>query len=123
MSEVLWSGLLVLGVPWSLYQGYRGFMFQWLREDTPFKDWSKPRKIFLLALADGLTYLVTSASGFVALGLCWTLSVGISDPSKIEVGTAALFGFLVVYGILGVTGKMPYLIDRGKLFPASLSGG
>ena len=122
MSEVLWSGLLVLGFLWSLYQGYRGFMFQWLRTDAPFKDWSKPRRVFLLALADGLTYFVTSASGFVSLGLCWQLSVGISDPSKIEVGTAALFGFLVVYGIMGVTGKMPYLIDRGKLFPPSLGG-
>ena len=122
MSEVLYS-LLVLGFLLSFYQGYRGFMFQWLRTDAPFKGWSKPRKVFLLALADGLTYFVTSASGFGSLVLCWELSVRISDPAKIEVGTAALLGFLAVYGILGVTGKMPDLIDRGKLSPPSLGGG
>ena len=122
MSEVL-CFLLVLGLLLSLYQGYRGFMFQWLRPDEPFKGWSKSRKVILLALADGLTYFVTSASGFVSLMLCWEVSDRISDPAKIGVGTTALFGFLVVYGILGVTGKMPYLIDRGKLFPPSLGGG
>lgn len=119
MNEVLCS-LLILGILLSLYQGYRGFMFQWIRADVPFKDWSKPRKIFLLALADGLTYFVTSASGFISLALCWKLSDNISDPAKIEVGTAALLGFFVVYGVLGVTGKLPDLIDRGKLSPTSL---
>lgn len=121
MSKTLCSILLHIGFLVSLYQGYRGFMFQWLRPDVP-KDWSKPRKVFLLALADGLTYLVTSASGFVSLILCWKLSIRISDPAKIEVGSAALLGFLAVYGIIGVTGKMPNLIDRGKLTP-TLPGG
>ncbi|MEK7759197.1 MAG: hypothetical protein AAB304_06305 [Pseudomonadota bacterium] len=122
MSEILYF-LLVLGFLLSLYQGYRGFMFQWLRPDAPFKGWPKPRKLFLLALADGLTYFVTSASGFGSLVLCWEISIRISDPAKIEVGAAALLGFLAVYGILGVTGKMPHLIDRGKLSPPSLGGG
>ncbi len=121
MSGVLCS-LLGLGFLLSLCQGYRGFMFQWLRTDAPFEDWSKPRKVFLLALPDGFTYFVTSASGFGSLMLCWELSVRISDPAKIEVGTATLLGFLAVYGILGVTGKMPDLIDRGKLSPPSLGG-
>ena len=120
MSEVPLSLPVVcytlLGFILSLYQGYRGFIFQWIRTDPPFKDWSKPQIIFLLALADALTYFITSASGFVSLMLCWKLSVQISDPAKIEIGTATLLGFLAVYGILGVTGKVPDLIDRGKLF-------
>jgi len=122
MSEVLYS-LLMLGFLVSLYQGYRGFMFQCLRTDAPFKGWPKSRKVLLLALADGLTYFVTSATGFGSLVLCWKLSVQISDPTKIEIGTAALLGFLAVYGISRVTGKMPELIDRGKLSPPSLGGG
>jgi heme A synthase len=122
MSEVLSSALLVGGVVLSLYQGYRGFMFQWLRTDIAFPSWSKCRKVILLSLADGLTYFVTSASGIVSLVVCWKLWARISGPSRIEVGTAALFGFLMVYGIFGVTGKMPYLIDRGKLFTPSLGG-
>lgn len=116
MCKVLCSLIVPVGFLLSLYQGWRGFKFQYLRTDEFVKDWPKSRKVFLLALADGLTYFVTSASGFVSLILCWKLSVRISDPAKIEVGTATLLGFLAVYGILGVTGKMPNLIDRGKLF-------
>jgi hypothetical protein len=121
MSKVL-IPLLVLGFLLSLFQGYRGFMFQWLRTDAPYGTWSRPRRIFLLALADGLTYFVTSASGFGFLMLCWEISVRIPDPAKIEIGTAALLGFLAVYGILGVTGKLPAIIDMGRLSPR-LPGG
>ena len=123
MNKILcYLVVLELFLSISLYQGYRGFMFQWLRSDVPFKDWSNSRKFLLLALADGLTYFITSASGFLSLILCWKLSVRISDPAKIDVGTAAILCFLAVYGILGVTGKMPYLIDKGKLpFPVSSS--
>ncbi len=122
MSTRLYSLLMLVGFLVSFYQGYRGFRFQCLRTDAPFKDWPKSRKVFLLALADGLTYFITSVSGLVSLILCWKLSVRISDPAKIEVGSAVLLGFLAVYGILGVTGKMPNLIDRGKLTP-TLPGG
>ena len=122
MTAVHWF-FLAIGFVLSLYQGYRGFMFQWLREDEPFKNWSPSQKLLLLALADGLTYFVSSLSGFGSLMLCWELlSVRISDPAKIEVGTAALLGFLAVYGILGVTGKMPGVIDRGKLSSPPFSG-
>jgi hypothetical protein len=68
-------------------------------------------------LADGLTYFVTSASGFGGLVLCWDLWARIPDPTDIEVSTLSLLGFLAVYGILGVTGKLPDLINRGRLFP------
>ena len=119
MCTVLYYLLLLV---LSLYQGYRGFMFQWHYPAAPLKDLPKLRKFFLLALADGFTYFITSASGFISLILCWKISVQILEPAKIEVGTAAFLGFLAVYGILGVTGKMPYLIDKGKLpYPVSSS--
>jgi hypothetical protein len=122
MNEVLRVALVLGGgLVLSLYHGYRGFMFQSLRTDAPFANWSKRRKVILLSLPDGFTYFATSASGFVSFVLCWELWTRITDPSKIEVGTAALFGFLVVYGILGVTGKMPHLIDTGQLSPPNFS--
>ncbi len=114
---------LVLGLLLSLYQGYRGFMFQWIRSDAPFKEWSKPRKVLLLALADGLLYFATSVSGFIALVLCFELSARIPDPASIAIGTATLLVFLAVYGILGVTGQLPYLIQKGKLLPSFFGGG
>ena len=122
MVEVLCSPLGLGGLLLSFYQAYRGFMFQWHRSDPPFVDWSKPRKFFLLSLADGFTFFVTTASGYVSLVLVWQLLEGISEPANIELGTAALVGFLVVFGILGVTGKMPHLIDTGKISTRPLGG-
>jgi hypothetical protein len=34
----------------TLYQSYRGFMFQWVRTDPPYDGWERPRKFRLLAL-------------------------------------------------------------------------
>ena len=119
MREVQCFFLVLISLLLSLYQGYRGFMFQWLLTGELFKSWSKRQKLFLLAIADGLTFFITSLSGFGALKLCWDISVRIADPAKIEAGTAALLVFLAVYGILGVTGKMPAVLDRWKLPPES----
>lgn len=119
MREIQCFFLVLISLLLSFYQGYHGFMFQWVRPDELFKRWSKCQRFFLLAIADGLTYFITSFSGFWPLELCWDISVRIADPAKIEAGTAALLGFLAVYGILGVTGKMPEVIDRGKLSPGS----
>jgi len=118
MSASCWL-LLLLGLSLILYQGYRGFMFQSIRQDEPFKNWSKSHRFFLLALADGLVYSVSSASGYLAILLCWKISVRISDPTNIAVGTAAFLVFLAVYGILGVTGLLPNLFHQGKLSPLS----
>lgn len=96
----------------SFYQGWRGYMFQCLPRRELFKDLSKHQKRFLLALADGWTFFISSLSGFGALYLCWYILVRIADPAKIEAGTAALLGLLAVYGIWGVTGKMPAVLDR-----------
>jgi hypothetical protein len=122
MIELLCSPLGIGGLLLSFYQAYRGFMFQWYRADKPFCGWSKPRKFFLLALADGFTFFVTTASGYVSLVLVWQLWARISEPASIELGTSALVGFLAVFGILGVTGKMPHLIDTGKLSPPPFGG-
>ena len=92
-------------------------MFQWLRTDEPFVKWSKSRKVCLLALADGLFYFLTSVSGVIALALCLKLSARIVDPTNIAVGTATILVFLAVYGILGISGQLPYLVQQGKLLP------
>ena len=59
--------MFAIGIVVSLYQSARGFMFQWVPTDSPFRAWGPVRKVFLLALADGFFYLVTTASGFAAL--------------------------------------------------------
>jgi hypothetical protein len=122
MVDLVCSPVGLGGLLLSFYQAYRGFMFQWKRTDAPFGGWSKSQKFFLLALADGFTFLVTTAAGYVSLVLAWKLWSQVTEQPNIELGSAALLGFLVVFGILGVTGKMPNLIDAGKMSPPPFGG-
>ena len=110
---------LFFGLIIGLYQGYRGFMFQWIRKDEPFVKWGATRKVLLLAFSDGFFYFVTTTSGFVSLVLCQHLFEKIPDISRIAVGTASLLVFLAIYGVLGATGQLPSLIQSGKLLPSS----
>jgi hypothetical protein len=108
----------VLAVIVTLYQSYRGFMFQWVRTDSPFGAWEPPRKVVLLALADGFFYLVTTVSGFAALAAFWHMFRAVCEaPSNVSGGTVTLLLFLGIYGILGVTAQLPTLIQQGKLLP------
>lgn len=112
-------GFIFLAVAVSAYQGYRGFMFQWVTAKEPFAT----RKVSLLCLSDMLFYAASSAAGFVALYFAYRLSVLLPDPANIAVGTSVLLIFLAVFGLLGVTGQLPYLIQQGKVLPPGLTGG
>jgi len=113
----MYGVIFTLGVVATLYQTYRGFMFQWIRQDEQFRTWSSCRRLLLLAIADGWFYFVTSASGTGALLLCLEIVWRIPDPANIAGGTAALLVSLALYGILGTTGQLPALIQTGNLRP------
>jgi hypothetical protein len=102
MSGNVLTAFIGVAVVTTVYQGYRGFMFQWVLADK--QRWTKPQKVVLLCVADGLFYLICTASGFLALFLAIELSTRLKDPSEIALGTSFL---LAVYGILGVTGQLP----------------
>lgn len=91
---------------WSIYQTSRGVAFQWLLGIDAIKGIKK--RIYLLCVADGFTYLVCTLSGFYAVFLLyWMHSKGASD-------TAASI-FLCLYGLLGLTGKLPEILKSLKL--------
>jgi len=73
-------------------------------------------------VSDGLLYLFTTASGFIAIALLGHLVMKISDPAHIDVGTAALIVFLAIYGVLGITAQLPHLMQGGKLLPTGFGG-
>jgi len=115
---ILMHTYLIVAIIVTLYQSYRGFMFQWVRGDSPYGGWERPRKFLLLALADGFFYLVTTASGFAALAASFHMFHAVSeDPTNVSGGTVTLLLFLWTYGILGVTAQLPPLIQQGKLLP------
>jgi hypothetical protein len=115
VSGKILLAFIVVGALVTVYQGIRGFMFQWLFADK--QRWTKPQRVFLLCIPDMVFYLVCTASGFLALFLAVELLTRLKDPSQIALGTSVLLVFLAVYGILGVTGQLPNLIQQGKLLP------
>ena len=100
----------------SAYQGYRGFRFQWLLGMKEIK--STADRVFLLCIADMLFYFVCSAAGFAALWLSYDLYIRIPSPAELSAGSAVLFLSLALFGLLGVTGQLPALIQLGKLLPS-----
>ncbi len=100
----------------SAYQGYRGFRFQWLLGIKEIK--STADRVFLLCLADMLFYFVCSAAGFAALWLTYDLYFHIPSFAELSAGAAVLFLSLALFGLLGVTGQLPSLIQLGKLLPS-----
>ena len=103
----------------SACQGYRGFMFQWFASQGAFAE----NKLSQLCISDMFFYATSRASGFVAICFAYRLSVLLPDPANIALGTSVLLIFLVVFGLLGVTGQLPYRIQQGKLLPPGPPGG
>jgi hypothetical protein len=99
----------------SVYQGYRGFRFQWLlgmKEVTGILD-----RVVLLCIADMILFAVCSAAGFFAVWLAFDLYTHIRSITDLSPGAAVLFLSLALFGLIGVTGQLPPLIQLGKLLP------
>ena len=111
LSGIPWS-YLAIAIVWSVYQAYRGFVMQKLL--TPFQQQLTARqKVLLLSIADGFTFFVCTFSGFLALfafrQLAWPPSPSATQPSGV------LIIFLLLYGIAGITSKLPELLHALKL--------
>lgn len=93
----------------SIYQGYRGARFQYSDKQKETESW------FLYIIPDCILYFITTFSGFIALFFIFYVLKNTS-VKDISVGSAALLIFAALYGILGVTGQLPHLLQQGK-FP------
>lgn len=104
-----------VGTVLTIYQGYRGFMFQWVLNATAWPD--KFRRMILLCVADTILYTVSSVAGFVALWLAYELYKAIPSVPNMSAGASILLVSLSLFGLFGVTGQLPHLIQQGKLIP------
>jgi hypothetical protein len=76
-----------------------------------------PRQIiWLRAIPYCFFYFVTTLSGFVALSFVYYILANTCNLNDISGGTAALLIFSVLFGLLGITGQLPNLLEQGK-FP------
>jgi hypothetical protein len=97
-------GWIVAALVVSLFQAYRGFMLQWhLNKDLLEKVVDR---VVLLCVADAFTYFVCAATGCYAGFLLYWLS------EKAEPINVPLAVFLALYGLLGITAKLPDLLSR-----------
>jgi len=121
---------IVIGLVISVYHGYRGYVLQgWtaqtqkhdkeqqaIKERTTFKWFMSRRETIEVRYAyDALFYFFCSIAGFAALWLAKSIFNALPNINDIPGGTGALLVFLVVLGLLGVIGQLPYLIQLGKL--------
>lgn len=132
--------LVLIAVLVTVYQTYRGFRFQWFFgiripplqlaqwqppepligqlppmlyiPNVPVQPESIPNKVILLCMAEAFTYFVCASSGFVALFKFLQLLSGNATASS---GNGVLMVFLLLYGITGITGKLPDLLGKMKL--------
>ena len=75
-----------------------------------------PRQIlWLRAIPYCFFYFITTLLGFVALFFAYYILSNTCNLNDISGGTAALVIFAILYGIIGITGQLPYLIEQGKL--------
>ena len=99
----------------SVYQAYRGFMFQWVLGIQQIQGF---RRVVLLCLADMFTYLICTLSGFVALYLLFEFFELRQPRLPDSGGEATWLIFLTLYGLLGLTGKLPEMLAKIKILGA-----
>ena len=101
----------------SLFQAYRGFRMQFLLglgSCGPVNgrvEISRGERVMLFCIADMLTFLFCTLSGFYAFLICYRISLIHSYPPSAIENPATLI-FLLVYGVLGVTGKLPDTLGK-----------
>jgi hypothetical protein len=97
---------LLIAILWSAYQGYRGFMIQ-KRIGNP--SITGYERVFVLCIADMVTFFICTFSGFLALiafcRLAWS-----ATPSTSSESSNVLLIFLLLYAVAGITGKLPDLL-------------
>jgi hypothetical protein len=102
----------LVAVVLTIYQGYRGFMLR--GSFTGQQGSNKSLRMILYCLADTILYVVCTLTGFASIWLAYQLSVRIPSLPAISIGTSILLVFLVLLGLLGVTGQLPHLIQQQK---------
>jgi hypothetical protein len=87
-------------------------------QDGKFVIYAKTKRqiIWLRAIPYCFFYFITTLLGFVALFFAYYILTNACNLNDISGGTAALIIFSVLFGLLGITGQLPNLLEQGK-FP------
>ncbi len=108
---VFWTIAIVM----STYYGVRGVVIE--MRATGDGVWPPGwQKVFVHYAHTFILNTFGSFAGFVALLLASHVYEQLSPPRQLETGTAILLGFLALVAITGMTGILPEMLYRGRLF-------
>lgn len=121
---------VTIGLIISAYHGYRGYVLQrWTAQSQKYAEEQKAAKdgvsfkwfmsrvetIVVRHVYDALFYFFCSIVGFAALWLAKYVFNALPNIHNIPGATGALLAFLIILGLLGVGGILPYVIHLGNL--------
>jgi hypothetical protein len=104
----------------SLFYAYRGIMEQSLLYGTFYQH--QYQRIIILYIQEFLFKVIITASGFIALFIANCIFSSV-DVSHIEAGTAIILVFLMVWGVVGISGYLTLLIITGRVPGGGVPGG
>jgi hypothetical protein len=78
------------------------------------KSLSLTQRIIIEYIQEVVFKIVITVSGFIALLIVNDIFISLKSINDIGTGTAVLLIFLILWGILGISGWLPHLIVTGK---------
>lgn len=112
----------VVAILFSCYYAYRGYVGNWVtfvqkNETIPDgkRKYAKWEVVSVYCLHDMIFHFVCSMAGFLTLEVACTLSESVVVGQGSDVGKSILLVFCFLFGVVGVTGQLPSLIQQGKL--------
>lgn len=118
-------GYWIIAVVISGYHAYRGCVLQRVtvedqRDEKQRQNlnwhWSSSNTFWVRYVYDTVFYFFCSMVGFISLWFAMYAIETVSNIEDISGGTSAVLIFLLLFGVLGISGILPYLIHQGK-FP------
>lgn len=113
----------VLAILLSSYYAYRGFMGNWIaisqrNESIPegkrkIKNWET---ISVFCIHDMFFHFICAMAGFFTLYVAKDLYNSLVSSESFDTGKSLVLTFSFLFGIIGITGQLPPLIQLGK-FP------
>jgi hypothetical protein len=114
---------IVIAIIFSSYYAYRGFMGNWIamvqrnedikNDKRKFKNWEI---ISVFCIHDMFFHFICSLAGFFTLLVAKDLYQSLPSSESIDAGNSVLLAISFLFGVVGVTGQLPPLIQLGK-FP------
>jgi hypothetical protein len=120
LIEMKWWYYFIASVL-SLYYAYRGFIGNKIaveeRNAQPLtkRKVEKWEYISVYCIGDAIFHFISSIAGFLSMAIAYHAYQSIDFQKGFETGNAILFVFLLLFGIVGITGQLPSLIQQGKL--------